>query len=68
MTTAAKKRNYAIKIDHDLCGICGACVAVCPADALHLGTIRLEALDENCIGCRFCIITCPSDALELLDD
>jgi NAD-dependent dihydropyrimidine dehydrogenase PreA subunit len=40
-------------------------VAVCPADTLHLGQLKLSSKNENCIGCKFCIITCPADALVL---
>jgi NAD-dependent dihydropyrimidine dehydrogenase PreA subunit len=65
MAKVQKKGNYAIEIDYSLCGNCGACVAVCPENVLHLGTVMLTSDDDECTGCKHCIITCPSDALIL---
>ncbi len=65
MKAVSKKGKFEIDIDHYLCGICGACVAVCPENALYLGTDLLKSDDEGCTGCNYCIITCPSDALAL---
>jgi NAD-dependent dihydropyrimidine dehydrogenase PreA subunit len=64
--TKSGKGNFAIEINHPLCGECGACVAVCPENILHLGTLDLISDDDDCTGCNFCIITCPSDALKLI--
>ena len=65
MKAKTKKGNFKIEIDYSLCGNCGACVAVCPENVLHLGTMRLSSDDDECTGCNFCIISCPSDALKL---
>jgi len=59
------KGRFSISIDFSACGNCGACVAVCPENVLHLGPIRLESADDDCTGCKFCIITCPAGALDL---
>jgi len=45
------------------CGYCGACVGVCPQNALDLIETWIE-VDENCNGCRICTRTCPVGALE----
>jgi NAD-dependent dihydropyrimidine dehydrogenase PreA subunit len=65
MAQVTKKGSYEIAIDYSLCGNCGACVAVCPENVLHLGTVMLTSDDDECTGCKHCIITCPSDALKL---
>ncbi|MCP4582007.1 MAG: 4Fe-4S dicluster domain-containing protein [candidate division Zixibacteria bacterium] len=66
MTTKQKKGNFAIDIEYGLCGNCGACVAVCPENVLHLGTVMLTSDNDDCTGCKHCIIFCPADALKLL--
>lgn len=68
MIKTADPKQYNIQIDFRKCGNCGACVAVCPTETLHLDPIKLSSKDENCIGCKFCIITCPADALALNDE
>jgi L-aspartate semialdehyde sulfurtransferase ferredoxin len=68
MKTIEKEARFAIEINYSKCCNCGACVAVCPTETLHLNQIMLTAQNENCTGCKFCIITCPSDALVLHDE
>lgn len=67
MKTVTEKGNFIIDVNYGLCNNCGACVAVCPEDVLHLGTLMLSADNGRCSGCKWCIITCPADALKLLD-
>lgn len=52
-----------IEIDKELCGHCGACVGVCPVNALDLIGYNIE-LVEDCIDCGNCIETCPTGAIE----
>lgn len=66
MKTMLTKGSYKIDIDYGMCGNCGACVAVCPENVLHLGPIMLVSDDDECNGCRSCMITCPADALRLM--
>jgi dihydroorotate dehydrogenase (fumarate) len=53
-------------VDYDLCHSCGACVAICPADALFLNDARLEVKD-TCTGCERCAKICPMRALTLVE-
>jgi len=49
----------------DDCIDCGACISLCPTDALHFDEIeRLEFVYERCIGCLLCIDACPRQAIE----
>jgi NAD-dependent dihydropyrimidine dehydrogenase PreA subunit len=66
MKTMEKKGRFRIKIIYDRCGNCGACVAVCPENVLHLSAMMLSSDDDECTGCKYCVITCPADALKLL--
>lgn len=54
-------------IDYRLCLSCGACVGVCPFNALTLVNLHLIANSARCEGCRFCVKTCPVDALSLVE-
>lgn len=48
------------------CTHCGACVVVCPTDALVLDPLTRKVLfyDNKCIGCELCIKACPTRAME----
>jgi len=51
-----------ISVDVLRCAYCGACVSVCPVDALDLQETRLF-VSEECIDCNLCLPACPMGAL-----
>jgi len=53
-----------ILIDAGLCGQCGACVPVCPVDAIYLSPTLLEIDGDTCTLCGDCVLVCPVGALE----
>ncbi|MEM5811682.1 MAG: 4Fe-4S binding protein [Candidatus Aenigmatarchaeota archaeon] len=54
-----------IVIDRDICIACGACVAVCPCDALKLGKDGKPFLIwEKCKDAFECIYVCPVAAIQ----
>jgi ferredoxin len=57
-----------IKIDRYKCGYCGACVTVCPTDAIDLIGAWIEIREEDCNNCKFCVNICPVGALEELKE
>ncbi len=66
-----KKQNVVINkrgrvaVNKDKCIDCGACVSLCPTDALHLASdYRLEFTEDKCIGCLLCFDACPRVAIE----
>jgi L-aspartate semialdehyde sulfurtransferase ferredoxin len=65
-TRARTKTPKTVAVDYDLCHSCGACVAVCPADALFLNDTRLEVKDA-CTGCERCAKICPVRALTVVE-
>ena len=44
------------------CIECGACVSVCPVDAISAGEGQY-VIDEKCIDCGSCAGTCPVGAI-----
>ncbi len=65
-THPSQKARSILTVDYDLCHYCGACVAVCPADALFLTDTRLEVKDA-CTGCGQCAKVCPMQALSVAE-
>jgi Fe-S-cluster-containing hydrogenase component 2 len=71
ITEALKKNKVIINkkgrviVDIELCIDCGACVSVCPTDALHMDEKGLlEYSLEKCLGCGLCLDSCPRQAIE----
>jgi ferredoxin len=56
--------TYFMRDTHkDACTGCGACVEICPVQALHMEE-DLPVVDEAwCIGCGVCATVCPADAV-----
>ena len=55
-----------VKVDIDKCTGCGACVDVCPNDALAMDGDKVKVDDANCIDCGVCVDECPVEALEMV--
>lgn len=53
--------------DEEVCNHCGACIAVCPTEALHIKRPEMEVVfdKEKCSVCELCILTCPVRAMGL---
>ena len=56
MTTS----NQLFVVDHDTCFGCGACIALCPTNALSLIDLLAEVEQESCTYCMktTCILNC----------
>ena len=54
----------AAKVDPDACVACGACVEVCPADAIAMEDVAV--IDEDaCLECGACVNECPQSAITM---
>lgn len=52
-----------MKINRDLCDVCGTCVAVCPVDAIVVSEFAVNIDDKKCIKCMNCVTVCPIKAI-----
>jgi len=58
-----------IEKDDEKCTDCGACVSLCPVDAITFeGDFSVEIDEERCIGvtCGLCVDACPARAIRLI--
>lgn len=53
----------AYKINPDECISCGACVGVCPVEAISEDKDKYKIDPEKCTDCGACESTCPSGAI-----
>ena len=58
-----KSHNGRVAVDKDVCIVCGACVAACPAEALVIEGMTLVVLEERCRPCGQAALVCPTGAL-----
>jgi hypothetical protein len=52
-------------VHKDACTGCGACVAVCPVDAIRLKDSRAHLDRSLCIGCASCLAACEYQAVDV---
>lgn len=56
----------AIRLDENSCIECGACLSLCPTEALILGDDYSIVFDEDkCVYCKACVPACPARALSV---
>ncbi len=51
-------------VNKEKCLRCGACVGVCPSNALKLSETGIEWNKELCKFCKLCKQTCPMGAID----
>ncbi len=63
----AEPKTAIFVVDEDLCYGCGACIALCPTNALELVDRLAIVEQEDCTLCEHCIPSCPVFALRIED-
>ncbi len=61
-----EKRTAAI-LDEELCIGCGACIDVCPEQAIDMGMDAVVIDRQKCTGCGSCEVECPNEAISQSD-
>lgn len=56
-----------IKVNPEICIGCGACVPVCPVDAISMVEGKAIIDHETCIECGVCIAECPVEAIAIVE-
>jgi len=57
-----------VKQDEEKCIDCGACVSLCPVNAISIKEDwSVEIDNQSCIGCGFCTLSCPMKAINLME-
>ena len=51
-------------VEKDTCTGCGACVDVCPVDAIEMVDDTAE-ISDACIDCGQCVDECPVEAISM---
>lgn len=51
--------------DDSKCTHCGACIAICPTEALYIDKKTMKVIfdSEKCIACELCVKACPPRAM-----
>jgi ferredoxin len=57
------RKERKMYVDETRCMGCGACVQVCPSNAICLADDKAQLDAALCNDCRRCVEVCPSDAI-----
>lgn len=57
-----------IAVKETVCETCGACIGVCPVDAISMGSAAVIIDRDTCINCGACVRVCPVAALEPVEE
>ncbi len=50
-------------VNPELCTNCGACIEICPANAIVIENDKAKIIENKCRGCYACQNVCPADAI-----
>ena len=58
--------NHFSSINQENCSGCGACIEICPMEAISVNSSETAEVDsKRCIGCGLCLIACEFEAVTL---
>ncbi len=53
------------KVDPNKCVGCGACVSVCPVQAISMEGDKAKVDPNKCVDCGACVSACPVQAISM---
>ena len=67
---SVSRPEHQIYKDEEICTHCGACIAVCPTNALYIKRPEMEVVFDKtkCSVCELCLVTCPTRAMGMFSD
>jgi len=60
-----RRELMAVKVDNNKCTGCGACVEICPVNAVKIENKKALVDEKECAECGVCINECPDEAISL---
>lgn len=57
---------YQLKLEAELCYLCGACEKFCPKDCINIDTDKLTINNALCNGCNLCADACQRKAIKII--
>ncbi len=51
-----------IKINTEVCTVCGGCIDICPATAISMINDNVVIDNDLCTECKICVKICPVNA------
>jgi MinD superfamily P-loop ATPase len=51
-------------VDNDVCVYCGACIGICPPNAMFLYETETIVFLPHCTECGLCAVVCPVGAID----
>jgi len=57
-----------VRMNESRCTQCGACISVCPTDALYIDKKTMKVIFDinKCTACELCVKACPPRAMEVI--
>lgn len=55
-------------VDEKKCIACGACISLCPVNAIKLVNGKAQINPKKCIKCGSCAQFCPINAINIQND
>jgi ferredoxin len=56
-----------IRIDKKKCTGCGACIEVCPTEAIQMDGGLVVLIQAACSQCQACVDICPTGAISVVE-
>ncbi len=56
-----------LEVEESACTGCGACITMCPVDAIQVPETIAKVDQDQCVACGACIPGCPEGALDITE-
>ncbi len=60
--TVLEREKKMVKVNTQVCLVCGGCIELCPKIAIRMKNDALEIDPDKCVECNICVQVCPVGA------